>query len=185
MRAQCLVLVGAGIAHRAVLKYFTEFEDMSHVEVLLVSPEPPTIDFSKQTDFRVSYKQERCLGFDPLTQKLSLEKSGLVHYDYICFETGSDDQVKSYFKAVDLAGPSGCLEVIGALHTPIFSNVFGVGDCIDFRPAAPKGLPKNDVETAAQIPILCENLMRSVQGRYDYKSYRPRRSFLSLLGLSR
>ncbi|MCG8590995.1 MAG: selenide, water dikinase SelD [Proteobacteria bacterium] len=75
---------------------------------------------------------------------------------------------------------AGYVRVDAQLRVEGLSNLFAVGDCAHFAPAA--GLPKAGVYAVRQGPVLDHNLRAQLRGR-RLRSYRPQRDFLSLLNL--
>ena len=59
------------------------------------------------------------------------------------------------------AGPDGGLLVNEYLHCPKHPEIFGGGDCIHF---APQPLDKVGVYAVRQNPVLCHNLLASLEG---------------------
>jgi NADH dehydrogenase FAD-containing subunit len=103
-----------------------------------------------------------------------------VHCKGLVLKTGAV-LVCSGNPALSIFEPAGLgqlIEVIASLNSPIFSNIFAVGDCAHFRPT--NGLAKSDDFAQKAAPVLFENLYRSVQGRYVWQKFVPRRSIFRL-----
>ncbi|EKO38629.1 MAG: pyridine nucleotide-disulfide oxidoreductase family protein [Solidesulfovibrio magneticus str. Maddingley MBC34] len=75
-------------------------------------------------------------------------------------------------------GPDGGLAVTRRLNHPLYPELFGGGDCIDFTPCP---LPRAGVYAVRQGPVLAENLLAFFAGRELAPFCRDGRDFLSLL----
>ncbi len=75
-------------------------------------------------------------------------------------------------------GPDGGLAVTRRLHHPLYPELFGGGDCIDFTPCP---LPRAGVYAVRQGPVLAANLLAFFAGRELTPFCCDGRDFLSLL----
>lgn len=99
-------------------------------------------------------------------------------FDLVLAATGT--RPPGLFAAAGLTagGQDGGLAVTRRLHHPLYPELFGGGDCIDFTPCP---LPRAGVYAVRQGPVLAENLLAYLTGRELMPFCGVGRDFLSLL----
>jgi NADH dehydrogenase FAD-containing subunit len=110
---------------------------------------------------------------------VTLSDGTTLHTDLLLLATGT--RPSPLFRESGLpTGGDGGLLVDETLRSVSHPGIFGGGDCISF---APRPLARVGVHAVRQNPILRHNLTAAVNGRQDYRKYKPRRTYLLILNM--